>query len=227
MILGQGLLGQSFQSHAAAIPPDVVVIARGVSDSMENRDAAFEREWHTLKETVLGAPPTKRFVYFSTSRLDHGLAPDDRPYFHHKCAVEKWLLSVCRERVLIVRLPHLVGNGGHPNTAFNYLWRSVCTQEPFVVYAGGERRELLDAAEVAPAVCAHLKAQRHGVLRLRGYAFEITDIVGAMQKHLHQLNGQKTADSLEICAPLQKLLERYAQPNTHDSHRGSGFLSGR
>lgn len=213
MILGNGLLAQAFKRIHPDLPPDVVVIARGVSDSLETQDHAYEREWKSLQDLVSTAPQTARFVYFSTSRLDSPLSPEDRRYFHEKLAMEQWLTAQCGEQALIVRLPHIVGQGGHPNIAFNYLWRSVCADAPFVVYAGGQRRELLDVMEVAPAVCAHLNAQRHGLLRLRGVSFEVTDIVRAMQHHFDRLRGLDPACEAGIHPYLDELLKRYGLIN--------------
>ena len=226
MILGNGLLGLAFLPHESSLPANVLVIARGVSDSLETCDAAYAREWQLLEEAVLKAEAKTRLVYFSTSRLDTPLTAADRRYFHHKRAVEEWLLSNYAERALIVRLPHIVGAGGHPNTVFNYLWRSVCAHEPFVVYAGGERRELLDVEEVAPAVLAHLEARRHGVQRVRGISLEVTEIVRAMQQHHEHLAGRESAAVSDIPVSLKILLRRYAitDPNTH---RGTRFLSRR
>lgn len=209
MILGNGLLAQAFKRIHSELPSDVVVIARGVSNSLETHDPAYEREWKSLQDLVSTAPQTARFVYFSTSRLDELLSPDDRRYFHEKLAMEQWLRAQCGAQVLIVRLPHIVGQGGHPNIAFNYLWRSVCAEEPFVIYAGGQRRELLDVSEVAPAVCAHLKSQRHGVLRLRGVSFEVTDIVRAMQHHVNRLRGLDSSCEVGVHPYLDKLLKNY------------------
>lgn len=214
MILGNGLLAQAFKRIHADIPSDVVVIARGVSDSLETRDEAYEREWKSLQDVVSTAPKTTRFVYFSTSRLDRPLSPEDRRYFHEKRALENWLLSKCDAQVLIVRLPHLVGQGGHPNNAFNYLWQSVCAEAPFLVYAGGERRELLDVSEVAPAVCAHLNAQRHGMVQLRGVSFAITDIVQAMQHHFDRLRGLDSPCEAEVHPYLAQLLKHHGHIGT-------------
>lgn len=217
MILGTGLVARAFKCFHSDLPSHAVVIARGVSDSLETRDGAYEREWKSLQEVVAIAPPNAQFVYFSTSKLDTPLQPDDRRYFHEKRAMEQWLLSSCGERALVVRLPQLVGSGGHPSNAFNYLWRSVCAEEPFVMYAGGERRELLNVSEVAPAVCAHLHARRHGILRLRGVSFEVTEIVRAMRHHFEGLRGLKPNHDESFPPYLVQLLKRYGHidPKTH------------
>ena len=75
MILGSGLLGLAFLQHKSSLPANVLVIARGVSDSLETCDAAYAREWQLLEEAVLKAEAKTRLVYFSTSRLDTPVLP--------------------------------------------------------------------------------------------------------------------------------------------------------
>lgn len=210
MILGNGLIASAFKRFHSDIPQDTVVIARGVSNSLEICDEAYEREWQFLQEAVSTASPTTRFVYFSSSKLDSSLRPDDRRYFHEKLSMEQMLLSEVGPRVLIVRLPQLVGSGGHPNNAFNYLWRSVCADVSLKVFSDGERRELLDVSEVAPVVCKHLKAQRHGILRLQGVSFEVTEIVRAMRHQFDSLRGLDAPQETGIDPYLNKLLKHYA-----------------
>lgn len=217
MICGNGLLGQAFRSAPCSLPPDAVVVAQGVSNSLETNEAAFQREWQTLRGICTDPGLSlKRVVYFSTSRLDQPLTSDDRQYFHHKRDVERWLLDALGSRVLIVRLPHVVGMGGHPNTAFNYLWRSVCQAEPFVVFAGGEQRELMDVADIPMQVHQWLAAGRHGVHRMRGCSLEVTKIVSDMRLHLAQLRSPETDEAGIEPDAWAKMLIRYATLNREE-----------
>jgi hypothetical protein len=101
-LIGNGLLARSFLN--SQLPEDCVIIASGVSNSLEQRACEFEREANLIQDTIQKNPEVK-IVYFSTTSV---LQLHKTPYTKHKLAMEG-LIAAGAKYFHIFRLPQLVG----------------------------------------------------------------------------------------------------------------------
>jgi hypothetical protein len=99
-VLGKGLLGQAF---CAAYPDsERVIIAAGVSNSLETDLSEFRREETLVKKAI---DTGKELAYFSTCSL---LGAKATPYTEHKARMEE-LIGSNAVGFSIFRLPQVVG----------------------------------------------------------------------------------------------------------------------
>ena len=121
---GRGLLAAGFLSGGPKI--DATLFARGVADSTCVDEAEYERESSMLREAVEAAAARRHpLVYFSSApvygRFDgREVAETDPPrptstYGRHKLACEATTVRTSPGPSLVLRLPNVVGPGGHPN----------------------------------------------------------------------------------------------------------------
>ena len=104
MIIGNGLIANGFDKYR--YNDDVLIFASGVSNSMENNENEFNKEYELLKDSI--DIPSK-LIYFSTcSIVDDS---NKSPYILHKIKMEK-LIRENSNNYLIFRLPIVVGNIG-------------------------------------------------------------------------------------------------------------------
>lgn len=101
-VIGSGLLAKSFA--ATALGRHFLVLASGVSNSNEQRDAEFRREARTV-EAAMRANPSARVVYFSTCSV---LQKSQTPYIRHKLEMESRVADAASS-FHIYRLPQVVG----------------------------------------------------------------------------------------------------------------------
>ncbi len=71
MVIGNGLIGNIFKLVDS---DNYLIFASGVSNSMENNDGEFNREFDLLKSHI---NTNKKFIYFSTVNIND----DNRKYF--------------------------------------------------------------------------------------------------------------------------------------------------
>src|SRR4051812_46597128 len=104
MVVGDGMMAKAFSAFRA--DENVVIFASGVSDSMEDRLAVFERERMLLQRTRQ-QNPDRLVVYFGTTSV---FDPDrrDTPYVRHKLAMES-LLELSQGPWMVLRLPLAIG----------------------------------------------------------------------------------------------------------------------
>ena len=82
MIIGSGLISKSFDDYI--YNEDYLIFASGVSNSKEDRDHEYEREFHLIKKYI---NTTSKFIYFST------INTGDSKYFYHKVNMEKYIIK--------------------------------------------------------------------------------------------------------------------------------------
>ncbi len=154
IIHGGGLLATAFRAHADLTVPGVV-FARGVSDSATTDEDAYRRELALLKAATssaleLGEP----IVYFcgapiygtfeSRRRESDELHPRSR-YGRHQLDAEHQI-SASGARHLILRIPNVVGPGGHPHQLIPALVRQANAGS--LVIQSGASRDLLGVEDL-------------------------------------------------------------------------------
>lgn len=165
-VIGRGLLAGAFAS-AAETGPDAIICASGVSDSQCTDEAAFRRE-HTLLHDLTRRARARDaiLVYFSGApvygrvsglRVEGADATPETPYGRHKLECENVVVD-SGARHLVLRLPNVVGLGGHPRQLIPSLVAQALSGS--VVVKIGATRDLLDVDDLRAIVAALL---RHGV----------------------------------------------------------------
>ncbi|WP_294199948.1 hypothetical protein [uncultured Chryseobacterium sp.] len=148
MIIGNGLIARSLQSMDT---DDYLFFASGVSNSLETRISEFEREFSLLKNSMEKHPEC-RLVYFSTLSVNDQ-SKQHSYYVLHKLKLEEYIRNNTSNH-LILRIGNIVGNGGNPNTLFNFLKAQISQGMTFTVHQRA-RRLLLDIDDVSEFLHAH------------------------------------------------------------------------
>ena len=115
MIIGNGLIAQSFRPHFDKYEDTVILFASGVSNSKLTLESEYVREQLLLKDAL---KLNKLLVYFSTCSIFDPTLQDSK-YIQHKLAMESLIEK--NDKHLIVRLPNVVGKIGNPNTMYNFF----------------------------------------------------------------------------------------------------------
>jgi len=165
-VIGSGLLARAM-ALAVGAGPDAIVCASGVADSTCTDESAFVRERALLHDLTRRTRARGAvLVYFSGApvygnaadlRFEDGDATPATPYGRHKLRCES-LVVESGSRHLILRLPNVVGPGGHPRQLIPSLVSQAFNGS--VAIKLGATRDLLDVDEVGAIVAALL---RHGV----------------------------------------------------------------
>ena len=114
----------------------ILIFASGVSNSVENNESAFKREFNLLEKTIQDNPD-KNLVYFSTtSIMDESLQKS--LYVIHKKKIEKYIQDTCKY-FNIFRLSQVLGNAGNPNNLVNNFAHQMIKNETINVYTGAKR----------------------------------------------------------------------------------------
>lgn len=121
MIIGDGLIANAFDKYR--YNNDILIFASGVSNSMENNENEFDREYKLLEDAI--SIPSK-LVYFSTCSIVDGSKKS--PYILHKINMEK-LITENSNDYIIFRLPIVVGNTNNKNTFFNNIKSKIINKE--------------------------------------------------------------------------------------------------
>ena len=177
MVIGDGMLAKAF----AAFGPnrDVVIFASGVSDSMETRAAAFERE-RALLEEARRAYPRALLVYFGTCSVND---PDrrDTPYVRHKLEMESMLMASERPW-MVLRLPLAIGPLHRSPTLANFLHERILRGESFEVWDRSTRYpiDVEDALRVAQVLIADRSMWRR-TINVALHSFRVLDFVRVLE----------------------------------------------
>jgi nucleoside-diphosphate-sugar epimerase len=141
MIIGNGLIAQSFKPHFEK-KKDIIFFASGVSNSKLTVESEYLKE-KTLLQNAL--QQHKLLVYFSTCSIFDPTLQDSR-YILHKLEMESLIEKT--DKYLIVRLPNVVGSIGNPNTMFNYFFNQILTDKTIQV-SNHATRYIIDVDDVA------------------------------------------------------------------------------
>ncbi|MET3928980.1 nucleoside-diphosphate-sugar epimerase [Lysobacter sp. OAE881] len=152
MIIGSGLLARNFAPRYQD-DSHVVIFASGVSNSLESRPEAFERERNLLRGAL--ADTDAKLVYFGSCavcNIDEELSP----YLLHKREMEKTVLE--SGHGLVLRLPQVVGRSGNPNTLGSFIRDCLLTGKHFSIWRNAERN-LMDVEDIVRI--AEVLIERH------------------------------------------------------------------
>lgn len=141
MIIGNGLIAQSFKPHFEKYE-EIILFASGVSNSKLIVEAEYLKEKILLQNAL---QKDKLLVYFSTCSIFDPALKDSR-YILHKLEMESLIEKT--EKYLIIRLPNVVGSIGNPNTMFNYFFNQIINGETIQV-ANHATRYIIDVDDVA------------------------------------------------------------------------------
>ncbi|MBC7407536.1 MAG: NAD(P)-dependent oxidoreductase [Arcicella sp.] len=142
MIIGDGLIAQSFRPHFDIYEDNVILFASGVSNSKLTLESEYLREKLLLQNAL---QQNKLLVYFSTCSIFDPTLQDSR-YILHKLEMEALISKT--GNYLIIRLPNVVGKIGNPNTMFNFFINQIIAGKNIQV-AKNATRYIIDADDVA------------------------------------------------------------------------------
>ena len=142
MIIGNGLIAQSFRPHFDKYEEVAILFASGVSNSKLSLESEYLREKLLLQNALL---QNKLLIYFSTCSIFDPTLQDSR-YILHKLEMESLISKT--KNYLIIRLPNVVGKIGNPNTMFNFFINQIITGKNIQV-AKNATRYIIDADDVA------------------------------------------------------------------------------
>jgi nucleoside-diphosphate-sugar epimerase len=167
MIIGNGLLANSLRNIDRT---DVTFFCSGVSNSLETRKEAFQREIDLL----MAQPADKLLVYFSTVSI-YNPAKQQTPYILHKFSAER-LIRESFPQHIILRLPNMIGAGGNGSNLFPYFLKSIAEGTTVTVY-DNTHRELMEADLLPEIVDALLQCKYIGSINAGfGNATKVLDI---------------------------------------------------
>lgn len=142
MIIGNGLIAQSFRPYFDKYEDNAILFASGVSNSKLTLESEYLREKLLLQNAL---QQNKLLVYFSTCSIFDSTLKDSR-YILHKLEMES--LIVKTDNYLIIRLPNVVGKIGNPNTMFNFFINQIIAGKNIQV-SKNATRYIIDADDVA------------------------------------------------------------------------------
>ena len=135
------MIAKAFKGYEKS--EDVLIFAKGVSNSLETREEEFERESTLLKDTIKKYMD-KTLVYFGTcSALDS--KDNYNAYIEHKVKMENIVRNRCKS-YFIFRLPQVVGETKSP-TLINFLVNRIKNGDHFYLWKNS-KRNLIDVEDV-------------------------------------------------------------------------------
>jgi glycosyltransferase involved in cell wall biosynthesis/uncharacterized protein YbjT (DUF2867 family) len=188
MIVGNGMMAKAFSAFAG--DPGVVIFASGVSDSLESRPEAFQRERDLLLRTR-AAHPGALVVYFGTCSV-HDPDRRDTPYVRHKLEMEA-LLAASPHPWLVLRVPLALGPEHRSPTLGNFLHDRITRGERFEVWAGSTRYpiDVQDVVRIAERLIVD-RSTWNRIVEVALRPFRVLDFVRAMER----ITGKKAVYSL-------------------------------
>ncbi|GAB3257026.1 hypothetical protein GCM10027347_19220 [Larkinella harenae] len=182
MVVGNGMIARRFSAYSDR--DDVLIFASGVSNSKENRPAAFERE-KNLVETTIAQSPDRLFVYFSTCSVADPTEQGSL-YTQHKLALENHIRQHC-PHYLLIRASNVVGQTENPHTVFNFFVNRIQSGEPFQVWQHA-CRNLIDVDDVYLVVTDYIRRQpsewNQTINVANPFSVKPLEIVRAIENHL-------------------------------------------
>ncbi|WP_343663696.1 hypothetical protein [Chryseobacterium mucoviscidosis] len=188
MIIGNGLIAKSLKNIDTE---DHFYFASGVSNSLETRSSEFEREFSLLKNNITRHKENKLF-YFSTLSVND-LSKQQSPYVLHKLEIENFIKQHCKNYI-ILRIGNIVGNGGNPNTLFNFLKSQIIQGNHFMLHQKA-RRLLLDIDDITKFLESNCTNVNNQTINFAyPYYYDLKEIVGAIQNKLQKEANYQESD---------------------------------
>ncbi len=229
MIVGNGLIANAFNEYYSDCE-DIVIVASGVSNSLEKDPTEFRREQDLLKE-VLQNYATSLVVYFGTCSV-YDSSVTETPYVQHKLKMEK-LVSETASNYLIFRLPHVVGNEGNRATIVNFLFENIIHGNFFELWVNAIRY-IVDIEDVVRFVTYVIgnTPQYNCTINLVSVPCRVEEVMRCLEKligksAIYQVVDKGTVYSIPLTVPtltieeagivfgdcyLEKVLTKYFLP---------------
>lgn len=180
MIIGNGLIANSLRNIDSE---NNLFFASGVSNSLETRSSEFEREFTLLKDT-LENNNGKKLIYFSTVSVNDQSKKNSH-YVLHKLAMEDYLKNNSKN-YLILRIGNIVGNGGNPNTLFNFLKTQIINNNKFVLHRNA-RRLLIDMDDIAKFLEINCSGLSNKTINYAfPYYYDLKEIITAIEEKINK-----------------------------------------
>jgi nucleoside-diphosphate-sugar epimerase len=141
MVIGSGMFANKFAKYCSI--DDIVLLASGVSNSLEQSQLEFDREFAVVKQGILDNPG-KLIVYFSTSSMYDPISKNS-PYTKHKLNMEGYIKTHAR-KYLIFRVSQVIGRSNN-TTLINFIINHIQNEIEFPVWSGSTRN-LIDLDDV-------------------------------------------------------------------------------
>lgn len=173
MVIGNGLISRAFKDFISN--KDYLIFASGVSNSNEENDTEYEREFSLIKENL---NINGKFIYFST------INNKDNKYFKHKKKMEEYISNKSKN-YLIFRLPNVVGNGGNINNIFNLLNNKIKNKD--LIKVKNVNRSLIDIDDVRN-ICLQCLNIKNKILDISCIEnIKVIDIIDIMSIELNKI----------------------------------------
>ncbi|MCT2407869.1 hypothetical protein NZD88_09995 [Chryseobacterium antibioticum] len=180
MIIGTGLIANSLKDINSE---NNLFFASGVSNSLETRSSEFEREFSLLRSTLENNKNAK-LIYFSTLSVNDQ-SKQESHYVLHKLKIEDYIKNNS-ESYLILRIGNIVGNGGNPNTLFNYLKNQIMNNHKFVIHSKA-RRLLLDIDDIGRFLVSNCMNIKNETINFAyPYYYNLKEITEAIENKLQK-----------------------------------------
>jgi nucleoside-diphosphate-sugar epimerase len=191
MVIGNGLVATTFAPYINN--ENVLIFASGVSNSKCVDDAAFEREFVLVQQSVQ-QHPQKIFVYFSTCSINDG-EEQNSPYILHKLKIENYLYQNVKA-YYVFRISNLVGKTNNPFTIVNYLYKNVNNQIVFDLWKNAYRNliDVTDAYKIINEIVAQKLFLNEIVNVANPYNYSVQQIVASIEEHTTKKAIYKSID---------------------------------
>ncbi|MBK1894420.1 NAD-dependent epimerase/dehydratase family protein [Chryseobacterium paridis] len=188
MIIGTGLIANSLKNIDTK---EILYFASGVSNSLETKDAEFQREFNLLRNT-LEHNKEKKFIYFSTLSV-HDRSKQNSHYVLHKLEMENYIKNNS-DNYLILRIGNIVGKGGNPNTLFNFLKTKIKDNHKFVLHRNA-RRLLLDIDDISGFLNSTCRSVKNETINFAfPYYYNLKEIINAIEDRMKQVADYDEVD---------------------------------
>ncbi|WP_136480568.1 NAD-dependent epimerase/dehydratase family protein [Cognatitamlana onchidii] len=211
MVVGNGLLASVFVEYQNV--NDTVIFASGVSNSIETRREAFQRELLLLEDTVF-SNPEKQIIYFSTCSIADPTV-NERPYVKHKVQIEKFIEENCNSYI-IFRVSNVVGSRGNKNTLLNFFVDAILNEKSLTVWKNAERN-IIDVDDLYDVVDKILTSKNinNTIVNLgTSESINVVDIICAIENYFSKKalatyinKGNKLKINIEEIKPILDNIE--------------------
>lgn len=178
MVIGSGLVAKKFTNYEHN--NDVVIFASGVSDSNENREIAFEREYDLLSE-IISSNQDKIIVYFSSCDVIYA-DKLNKPYYFHKAKLESRIKETAH-RYYIFRLPQVIGVSSNRKSLINHFIDSIVNEKLITVWAGAYKNLITidDAYKIADYAINNSKLCNSTINVINRKYYKVEEIIHAIE----------------------------------------------
>ena len=195
MIIGNGVIAEALRG--IEVPQEVVVHAAGVSNSLCENPAEFNRD---IKRIDLTLKLSKKVIYFSSQGCVN--LKNSIPYYEHKRFIENKILCNS-DKHLIVRLPQFCSRTVNPKNLLSSLFLKLQNNETVTCYRNVSRNLITDE---------HLQKIFHLLLstNLTGlrsfcspYDYKPIEIISEIERYLSVTADVKFSDNLIEKFPIK------------------------